>query len=1001
MEKLDKRLFKILKFSFFQILFFALSVSVIYANNLIGQKVLKQKISIDLEKVAIKDALHTIESSSDVYFTYRPSLIKDLPSISLKIQNEPLSKILNQLLLPLKIQYQLYEGDNLVLSKLVVDRTVSGTVTDNKGIPLIGANVLVKGTSVGTITDVDGNFSLDVPEGATTLEITYAGYTDMDVDISTTSQVLVTLTEGVALDQVTVLGSRGKSRTNVDRPVPIDIISTAELNATGQTDIAQSLHYTAPSFSAVKFGINDLAPLIDPATLRGLAPDQTLLLVNGKRRHKVSFFSLNHGVGKGQLGNDINAIPSAAVKRVEILRDGAAAQYGSDAMAGVMNMQLNDASEGGSIRFYSGTAYTQPKYDDLGSNADLSGQNIYGDDYISDGKTFTASANFGLKWGEEGYLNTTLKYHTNEAYDRSGFYTHGAGWYPDDPDLTDAENQAADDQLRKINGIDYDRAVLGAAENTNYGIFINAGRPINDVWDFYTFGGYTNKEVIGGIFSRAAARTDRSALDIFPNGFNPETPSILTDHQMVAGVKGDLGAGWNIDLSLQNSANNLDLYNRNTVNPSLGSASPTQFYTGSLNVSQTVFNVDASKSFGNTTLALGLERRHETFTQSQGQVESWVAGPLATKGKDVGSTGREGYSDRTDGSWDRNNTGFYAEVESDITDAFLLGAAVRLENYSDFGSDLSYKVASRYKLTDKIGVRGSVNRSFRAPSLAQLHYSNFAQIAFDDEGNSVVTPFLPIRDALVQEAFGITELQPETSFDIALGVTAELSPRFTITADVYQISIEDRIIVSGGIPAAGFSQFDGAGYDEINIFTNAVNTTTQGLDFVADYKHTFNNSNRLNLTLAANFNKTKVDDFNLPAAFENRQDDLIDDRDIVFLTDGIPNQKIIFSLGYNMGKTGIRLRATNFGQVIDAREGDDTTESGFQEFSPKTIVDLSFSYQLTNGLSLSAGVNNLLDTYPDMLLSPNVRGEVIYSRRTNQFGTQGRFLNFSLNYQWK
>ena len=539
--------------------------------------------------------------------------------------------------------------------------------------------------------------------------------------------------------------------------------------------------------------------------------------------------------------------------------------------------------------------------------------------------------------------------------------------------------------------------MLGAAENTNGGIFVNAGRPLTNNWDVYFFGGASRKQVIGGIFSRAAARTDRSVLGIFPNGFNPETPAILSDWQIVTGARGDLGNDWALDFSLGYSGNNLDLYNRNTVNPSLGTDSPTEFYTGSLNVTQTILNADASKAFGNTTLAFGTEIRFESFAQAQGQAESWVAGPLATQGKDVGSTGREGYSDRTDGEWNRNNVGLYVEVESDISEDFLIGVAVRFESYSDFGSDLSYKVASRYRVSPRLALRGSVNRSFRAPALAQLHYSNFAQIAFDNDGNSVVTPFLPIRDILVQQAFGITELEPETSFDIAIGLTSQLTDDLSLTADIYQIKIDDRIIVSGGIDAADFPIFDGAGYDEINIFTNAVNTTTKGLDLVANYGMLFDNNGRLNLLLAANFNDTEVDALNVPPAFQ--QSDIIDDRDIVFLTDGTPSSKIIGSVGYRKGMLGLLARMTKFGEVQDSRETNPDTDAP-QVFASKSVVDIAVTCYLAPQLSITGGVNNLFDTYPDMLISPNVRGEVIYSRRTNQFGTQGRFLNLSLNYSW-
>ena len=799
---------------------------------------------------------------------------------------------------------------------------------------------------------------------------------------------------------VTGIGSRGSQRSSTDLAVPVDVLSLEALNETQQMDIGQMLHFAAPSFSAVKFGINDLSPLTDPASLRGLSPDQTLLLVNGKRRHKVSFFNLNHGLAKGQLGNDINAIPAAAIKQVEIMRDGAAAQYGSDAIAGVINMVLNDASSGGSIRAFTGVSYTNPEFDGR-SPVGPDGQEIY-PDAITDGATYSVSANFGLPWGEDGFLNTTLWAHHNDAYDRSGVYTHSAGWYPDDPLLTQAENEAEDLRLRTLNGIDLDRAILGAAENTNSGIFINAGRPMDEDWDFYVFGGYSDKEVIGGIFSRAAARTDRAVLEIFPNGFNPITPAEMTDWQIVTGARGEFGEGWGLDLSMGYSGNKLDLFNTNTVNPSMGAASPTEFYTGSLEVTQTLLNLDVTKLLGdgNTTLAVGTEIRFETFEQTQGTADSWRPGPLAffpnDPKRDIGSTGREGFSDLTQGKWERNNVGVYVEVERDITDDFLVTAAARWERYSDFGSDVSYKLASRYRFSDRFSLRGSVNRSFRAISLAQYQYSNYVQIAFDDAGDSVVTPFLPTRNPLVQQAFGITDLEPETSLDFALGITSELTDNLSLTLDVYQIEIEDRIIISGGITASDFPVFDGSGYDEINIFTNAIDTTTEGIDVVINYVTEFGNDSQLSLALAANFNDTEVDAVHVPPGLD--PDDIIDDRDIVYITDGAPSQKVIVTAKYQWRSIDLLARVTNFGEVKDARTLDPSGNP--QKFSSQTVTDLSLTGHFTDQLSITAAVNNAFDVYPDMLYNPAVRGEVIYSRRTNQFGTMGRFVNLSMQYDW-
>ncbi len=971
------------------------------ANSMFSQ----EKLQFEHEEVPLVQVLDEIQKQSGYSFFYNSNRISIRKKVSVRANQESVKTVLDRLAGLGSFQYE-FKGRLIVLTKEKEpptkmeeqDTELQGQVNDDEGAPLPGANVLVKGTSIGTQTDFDGKFTIEVPERSETLVISYIGFKTQEVAIAGQDNITVQLEAAAAqLEDVVVVGSRGKPRTNVERPVPIDVISSEDLASTGQQDIGQALQFSAPSFTAVKFGINDLAPLVDPATLRGLAPDQTLLLVNGKRRHKVSFFSLNDGVGKGQLGNDINAIPGAAVKRVEILRDGAAAQYGSDAIAGVMNMQLKDAREGGSVTFYTGVSSTNPKYDDLGSNADLEGESIYGG-RISDGHVYNMSANFGLPWGEEGFVNTTLAFSHAEPSDRSGTYSHSTGWYTDEQ--VAAAGAASDEELQRINGIDLDRAILGTAENTNGALFVNMGRPVSEDVDFYAFGGFTMKKIIGSVFSRSPARNDRNALDIFPNGYNPELPSLLTDWQVTSGIKGDIGKDWNMDASLGYSGNNVDFFARNTVNPSWGADSPTQFYTGSLNVTQTVFNLDFAKIFSEkTTLALGSELRFESFQQSQGDAYSWAPGPLG--GKDATTSGRAGFSDLTDGEWTRNNIGIYAELEQDFTEDFLIAAAARYENYSDFGDDWSFKMATRYKLLDdKLSFRGSVNRSFRAPSLVQFQYSNYGKIQQDTDGNTVVTPFLPIRNELTQQAFGITELKPETSFDIALGLTSKLSDKLSFTLDVYNIAIDDRILVSGGIPAADFAEFANTNYDEINVFTNAVNTTTKGLDFVANYKTYVNDKDQLRFSLAANFNETTIDGFNLPGAFADREEDLIDDRDILFLTKGIPNSKIIASGEYQFGIFSTLLRLTRFGEVADAREPDPGAESGFQEFAPKFVTDLSVTANFTEKVSLTAGVNNLFDEYPDMLLSPNVRGEVIYSRRTNQFGTQGRFLNMSLNYRW-
>jgi iron complex outermembrane receptor protein len=833
------------------------------------------------------------------------------------------------------------------------------------------------------------------------LVISSVGYLQYEVTISTENSYSVKLTANDAsLGNITVIGSRGKPRTNVDRPVPIDVISNKELTATGQIDIGQALHFSAPSFNAQKFGINDLAPLVDPASLRGLSPDETLLLVNGKRRHKVSFISLNQGVGKGQVGNDINAIPSEAVSSVEILRDGAAAQYGSDAIAGVMNLQLNNSRSGGSLRFYTGVASSNPEHDNKGANANLDGQSIYKDGK-HDGETYKAALNFGLPWGNDGFINTTIHIHHNEAYSREGKYKASRGWY--------TSNTTNDSILILRNGINLNRAVLGAAKNTNNGIFINAGKKIDDDWSFYSFGGYTSKTVVGGVFSRPPSLASRRVLKIFPDGYNPIVPSKLKDFMLVTGIKGSFGKDWNLDFSAGHSGNIVDLFAENTVNPSMDSLSPTKFYTGGVAVKQTTFNTDVAKTFNKTTWAFGSEIRFESYEQKTGQAESYLAGARSRTGSDVGSSGREGFSPQTQGRWTRSNVGIYTELEHEFSKAFLMNGAIRWENYSDFGSDFSYKLAARYKVGDKLGVRGSLNRSFRAPSMPQIHYSNFSNIAFDNAGNSIYTPTLPIRNQLVQDAFGFSDLKPETSIDYALGLTSKISNNFSVTLDLYQIKIDDRILLSQPIDAALFPAFNGTNYRQVNVFLNAYDTKTKGLDFVAAYKTSFNSKSRLNLNLAFNLNKTEIEKINLPqkivAAGIDYNTNPEAQQDIIYFTKGTPTNKFIGSVNYEVGKFSVLVRATRFGKVSDPLAPlfvvpTDPNAIKYQVFSVKTVTDLSLTFKPHPKIIFTIGANNLFDVYPDLLESPQTSDEVIYSRRVNQFGTIGRFFNLGINYSF-
>jgi iron complex outermembrane receptor protein len=532
--------------------------------------------------------------------------------------------------------------------------------------------------------------------------------------------------------------------------------------------------------------------------------------------------------------------------------------------------------------------------------------------------------------------------------------------------------------------------------------------------------------VITGVFTRPPSNSRRSILEIFPNGYNPIAPADLQDHSFTAGIKGKLGS-WNADFSIGQGGNKVDWYAENTLNPSLGPTyngkpSPTEFYIGQTKVGQTLINADLSKvfnegSYPNFSLAVGTEFRGESFAQKAGDKASYEAGPLKAT-KDVGSSGREGFSDKTAGSWSRSNIGLYVEGESELSKNFLLGLAVRGENYSDFGSNISYKANSRLKLLDNLSVRASISRGFRAPSMTQIHYSNFVNISFDNAGNSIINPVISSASELAK-LLGINGLKAETSNDITFGLMSKIGKNLIFTADVFQIDVDNRIMLSANIDVSKIPQFVSAGFPQsANTFVNAIDTRTKGLELVLSYNKPINQDNKIGINVAYSNMATSL--------LANRKTstgvEVVNSDAAAYITDGLPKDKLILSLNYNYKKLGFTLRSTRFGEVTDPLalydidKNNDGKFANYKDasgatvvevngkvqdpFSAKFITDLSLNYNILKDLSISLGVNNMFDIYPDLLLKPQLVNEVIFSRRTNQFGTQGRFLHTTVNYKF-
>lgn len=832
------------------------------------------------------------------------------------------------------------------------------------------------------------------------------------------ASLLAMLLPGVALaqeteaeeemDAITVIGSRAKPRTDVERPVAIDVVSATELRSTGQIDLGQQVQFTSPSFNSTKFGVNGATNFADPASLRGMSPDQVLLLVNGKRRHQFSALNLNVAPGLGTVVSDLNAIPSGAVQRIEVLRDGAAAQYGSDAIAGVINLTLNDSSE------------------------DVNASITTGLNKEGDGFTVKTMLNQGLKLGNSGgFINYTLEYFGTEGTNRSDPYD--GVLYPATP--AGYTGPTANFPYTTANPR-ADRGVYpqgsfvvgnyGSNRNRTYQAFVNSELPLSDVVTAYAFGGYSRKDIRAFGFFRAPATFANSNLTIYPDGYVPILPGRSIDRSVNFGLRGELD-GWNLDLSYGMGHNHLDQWARDTVNASLGAASPTEFYIGRTEFNQNVAEFTSSKDFGSVwgmealNVAFGLQWRRDNFQVLRGDNASWAVGPLTTSGKTPGANGRPGYAPQDENNLSRSNIGGFIDVEADITDRLLLTAALRYENYSDFGGNLSGKLAGRYKISDNVGLRASYNRGFRAPSLAQI--GNRVNTSTVQNGLILQTQQISSDNPRLAQ-LGIEDPRAEISDSFAAGITGDFS-RVTITVDAFQINIKDRIAITDGILTANYPAVAALfpGVREIRFFTNQVDTRTRGIDVVATYRVPVSDDAELSLTLAGTHAATEVvSQRATPAALvagasaTNQAAPLVGLTAIELIEVAQPRTKVLASANLEVGDVTFGTRASYFGSVKAFSTGLSATDPNVecnaanrcvQTFGGKTLFDLTLTYRVTESFSLTAGANNVFDTYPDKWnarrdgfvgeAASYSNGQTPYTRNAGQFGFNGAYYYITAN----
>ncbi len=819
--------------------------------------------------------------------------------------------------------------------------TVSGTITDNQGNALLGVNIIEKGTNNGTTTDFDGNYSITVADNAT-LSISYVGFESQEIEVAGQSTIDVTLTEGFALESVQLVGSRSPKRTATDTPVAVDVIEVNDVvTQTGKVEINSILQYAAPSFNANKQSGSDGADHIDPATLRGLGPDQTLVLINGKRRHQSSLINIFGTRGRGNTGTDLNAIPASAIKRIEILRDGASAQYGSDAIAGVINIVLNDnvGEFTGSISYGAYNTNAQGDFPEGTPNTDGNrldterDGNALGDDQSFDGGSLKITGNYGVAIGEEGYANFTTEFINKEKTLRPGY--------------------------------DFRRG-FGEAAIQGFNLFGNVGFEVSDNTEVYAFGGRNYRDTDAYAFTRNDGA--RVVEAIFPNGFTPRITSIITDNSFVAGVRSQLGE-WNVDISNAYGKNIFHYYIEGTLNASLEENSPTEFDAGGHTLSQNTMNLDFSRYYDNIAsglnLALGAEYRTETFTIFAGELGSYAT--FDTDGRPItdpeeqqqpidpesgdprpgGSQGFPGYSPANEVDRSRSNFSLYADSEIDLTEKFLLAGAVRFENYSDFGSTFNGKLAARYKASENVNIRGSVSTGFRAPSLAQIYYN----LRFTDfQGGVATESLLSANNSPVTRSFGIGPLKEETALNAALGFTASFGD-FTATVDGYYVSVDDRIVLTGTFAAPQIENVN-----EAQFFANGVDTETVGLDIILTYRKLLENGS-FTASLLGNINDISIEKVNNGDLDEET---FFGRRERAFLLASAPDSKFGLNLGYNQDRLSSGIQVTRYSEItlIDFADTEDVYEA-------KYTVDLNVGYDLTENMQLSIGSNNLFNEYPD------------------------------------
>ncbi|MFI5171034.1 MAG: TonB-dependent receptor domain-containing protein [Chitinophagales bacterium] len=822
----------------------------------------------------------------------------------------------------------------LILSLFVVtilnsQTEITGNISALTGGALPGATVVEKGTNNGTSADIDGNFTFTTKSSPAVLVFSYTGYATQEIEVNAKASLRILLEEdSYSLSGVEVVGTRSLGRSSTESMSPIDLIDVdAVTAANGQLDVNQLLQYTAPSFNSTRQSGADGADHIDPATLRGLGPDQTLVLVNGKRYHQSSLINIFGTRGRGNTGTDLNTIPAAAIERIEILRDGASAQYGSDAIAGVINIVLKDNVDEFTGNVNTGAYKAQDNFD----------QGSY------DGENLQLNGNYGFNIGETGFINVTSDYHFRG-------HTNRAEFTGDFPDNIDVRNQYGDSQVK------------------DFSSWFNMRLPIGQSTHFYAFGGFNNRDVEAYAYTRSRD-SERNIEAIYPKGFDPIIASVVNDRSLSTGIRGELN-GWDVDFNNSYGMNKMHYYGRHTLNASLGTASPTEFDDGGFSLSQNITSLDFSKYFTGVleglNVAYGAEYRIDNYQIFAGEEASWqnYGGIFISDGDTIarpsGAQGFPGFQPKDETNEFRTNIGVYIDAEIELIENLAVDVALRFEDYSDFGNTLTGKFAARYDINEKYAVRGSVGTGFRAPSLPQVYFSS----TYTNVENGVIfDEVIADNHSVIARELGIPALTEENSLNAGFGIAAKPVKSLSITLDAYYVTITDRIVLTDGFGTD--DDVIGSTLEELNVgfakfFTNAVDTKTTGFDAIISYKFYLQNKNTLAFTYAGNFNNMEVSEVHTNELLAGKEENYFSMREQLLLIASAPPSKMHFNVEYATNKFNANLRVNNFGEItLINYSGNEYI------YTAKTTLDASVGYDITSNLHLTIGAANLLNTYPD------------------------------------